>query len=188
MRRQVEEAVVELLHADITTVPAEAVVNAANAALAGGGGVDGAIHRAAGPALAAACRELPFVAPGVRCPTGEVRSTTAGNMDARYVIHAVGPIFDSRDQQASAAALASAYTTALSEAARLGCRTVVLPALSTGAYRYPLRSAARIAARAVLDVLHAHPRSFDRVSFALFGERDLEVFTEAFEEVLASGT
>lgn len=83
-----------LAQADLTTLSADALVNAANAALAGGGGVDGAIHRAGGPSILAACQALPVVAPGVRCPTGEVRSTPAGDLDARYVIHAVGPVFD----------------------------------------------------------------------------------------------
>ncbi len=168
-----------LVQADITTIPADAVVNAANAALAGGGGVDGAIHRAGGPSIMEECRAFPFVAPGVKCPTGEVRTTGAGDLDARYVLHAVGPIFDATNPSHSARLLDAAYRSALDEAARLECRTVVLPSLSTGAYRFPLVMAAPTAVQAVVGRIHAHPDAFDRVTFALFSAKDLEVYGKA---------
>lgn len=174
---------VHLLRADITTIAADAIVNAANAALAGGGGVDGAIHRAGGPAIMEACRELPFLRTGVKCPTGEVRSTGAGDLQARWVIHAVGPIYDSRDPTGSSELLTSAYQSALVECERLGARTVVFPSLSTGAYRFPLRPAAKIAMGTVAAFLRERPDALDRVTFALFAARDLDVFQAAAEGV-----
>ena len=175
--REIAGTLVVLVQSDITRVAADAVVNAANAALAGGGGVDGAIHRAGGRAIPEACRALPYVSAGVKCPTGEVRSTTAGDLDAKWVIHAVGPIYDSRDPATSSALLASAYGSALTEAERLGARTVVFPSLSTGAYRFPLRPAARVAMETVAAFLAERPGRFDRVTFALFAAQDLEIFT-----------
>jgi len=184
MRWNAFGTVVALVEADITSVPADVVVNAANAALAGGGGVDGAIHRAAGPSVQQACNALPFVRPGVRCPTGEVRATVAGNLRAQHIVHAVGPIYDARAPAASDRALASAYTAALTETVRLGGATVVLPALSTGAFRFPVRLAARVAAKAVAEFLQDHPAALTSVTFALFSARDHAVFVEAFDLTL----
>lgn len=160
-RRTIAGAEITLMKADITTCTADAIVNAANAALAGGGGVDGAIHRAGGPEIAKACRELPYVSPGVKCPTGEARSTSAGRLNARWLIHTVGPIYDSRDPATSGELLASAYRSSLLEAARLGARSVVFPSLSTGAFRFPLRPAARIALETVAAFVHAQPGTFE---------------------------
>lgn len=188
VRRDVSGTWVNLVQADIVTVPADVIVNAANAALAGGGGVDGAIHRAAGPALHEECRQLPFLQPGVRCPTGEVRTTSAGRLHARYVVHAVGPIYDSRAPSESSRLLAAAYRASLAEVRRLGCSSVVVPALSTGAFRFPIGPAARVAAESVVAELRAHPGALDSVTFALFSARDDRAFQEAFERALGPST
>lgn len=179
MQRVLHHTTVELIQADLSTLKADALVNAANAALAGGGGVDGALHRAAGPVLYQACRALPLVAPRVRCPPGEVRTTEAGRLAARWVIHAVGPVYDSRDPAGSARVLASAWRAALLEALRLGARTVALPSLSTGAYRFPLGPAAQIAMQTVAEVLAAHPGELERVTVALFSTGDLAAYEGA---------
>lgn len=133
---------VELLVGDITTARVDAIVNAANEKMLGGGGVDGAIHRAAGPALLKACREVPAVN-GVRCPTGEARITPAGNLMARYVIHTVGPIYNASPDPAGQ--LASAYRSSFALAVQNHCKTVAVPAISCGVFGYPLEEAARIA-------------------------------------------
>lgn len=133
---------VQLTIGDITGATVDAIVNAANQTMLGGGGVDGAIHRAAGPMLLEACRRVKAVN-GVRCPTGGARITEAGNLPARHVIHAVGPVYDAEPE--SATLLASAYRSAFELATRNGCRTVAAPAISCGVYGYPLDEAARIA-------------------------------------------
>lgn len=133
---------ISLHQGDITQARVDALVNAANPALLGGGGVDGAIHRAAGPALLAACQALP-VHSGIRCPSGEARITPGGLLAARYVIHAVGPVYG--HDPAPAATLARAYRSALILALAHGCHSVALPALSCGAYGYPPPEAAAIA-------------------------------------------
>ncbi|MCA9572642.1 MAG: macro domain-containing protein [Myxococcales bacterium] len=164
------------------------MVNAANAALAGGRGVDGAIHRVGGPEIPEECRAFPYLAPGVKCPTGEVRSTTAGRLRARWVIHAVGPIHDSRDQPRSRALLESAYRSSLVEGMRLGARTLAFPSLSTGAYRYPLRQAAEVALSTVLAFIEEEPGAFDTVTFALFSPNDLEVFETTLAALTDTGS
>jgi O-acetyl-ADP-ribose deacetylase (regulator of RNase III) len=184
MQTTIEGTALVLVQADITTLAADAVVNAANAALAGGGGVDGAIHRAGGPSIMAACRALPFVAPHVKCPTGEVRTTTAGELQATWVLHAVGPIYDSRAPDASADLLARAYRSSLEEAVRLEAKTIAFPSLSTGAYRFPLRPAAGVALGTVAAFLRAHPGALDQVTFALFAAKDLEVYRTELERLL----
>ncbi|MBT3223582.1 MAG: O-acetyl-ADP-ribose deacetylase [Proteobacteria bacterium] len=183
MRRKLGDTVITLLQADITTCSADAIVNAANAALAGGGGVDGAIHRVGGVAIPEACRVLPFLSPGVKCPTGEVRTTTAGDLHAQWVIHAVGPIYDSRDPVGSGDFLARAYGSSLAEAVRLGARTVVFPSLSTGAFRFPLQPAAKIALGAVATAVANQPGRLDEVTFALFSTKDVEVYSETLESL-----
>ena len=133
---------VALLIGDITTARVDAIVNAANSAMLGGGGVDGAIHRAAGPALREACARVPVV-DGVRCPTGEARITPAGKLPARHVIHTVGPVYRAETEPANL--LASAYHSSYQLALAHGCRTLAVPAISCGVYGYPLREAARVA-------------------------------------------
>ena len=139
-----------VLRADITTLSVDAIVNAANETLLGGGGVDGAIHRAAGPELLAACRRIPEVRPGVRCPTGEVRLTPAFELPTRFVIHAVGPVWRGGGR-GEADLLASCYASALLLARREALRSIAFPAISCGVYGYPVDQAARIAVGVVRE-------------------------------------
>lgn len=138
---------IELWRGDITTLRVDAIVNAANPALLGGGGVDGAIHRAAGPRLLAACRALPEVRPGVRCPVGEARATPGFDLPAAHVIHTVGPVWHggNRDEPAL---LARCYRNALALAAELDAASIAFPAISCGVYGYPPPAAAHIAVAA----------------------------------------
>ncbi|AND69839.1 hypothetical protein ATSB10_23850 [Dyella thiooxydans] len=142
--------------ADITTLAVDAIVNAANPGLLGGGGVDGAIHRAAGPALLAACRALPEVLPGVRCPTGEAVITPGFGLPARHVIHTVGPVWRG-GHDGEPALLEQCYRRSLQLAHAYGLDTVVFPAISCGVYGYPAEAAAVVAVRSVRSVLARHP-------------------------------
>lgn len=135
-----------VLRADITTLDVDAVVNAANRQLAGGGGVDGAIHRAAGPELAEACRQLRRTTLPDGLPTGQAVATTAGRMPAQWVIHTVGPVWSARRDQS--ADLAACYTNSLRVADEVGARTVAFPTISAGVYGYPMDEATRIAVEA----------------------------------------
>ncbi|MGZ0187603.1 MAG: O-acetyl-ADP-ribose deacetylase [Alphaproteobacteria bacterium] len=157
--------------ADITTLPVDAIVNAANESLLGGGGVDGAIHRAAGPELLAACRKIGG------CPTGEARITAGYNLPAQYVIHTVGPIWSgARDDDP---ALAACYRNALKLAAQNDCKTVAFPAISTGVYQFPFDRAARIAIAATAMELERAPE-IEAVTFVLFDEDALSRFQAVF--------
>jgi O-acetyl-ADP-ribose deacetylase (regulator of RNase III) len=140
----------EVIEADITTLPVDAIVNAANTSLLGGGGVDGAIHRAAGPALLAACRALPEETPGVRCPTGEARITSGFALPARWVIHTVGPIWHG-GTAGEPALLAACYQHALALAKEHGVDSIAFPAISAGVYGYPAGLAARVAVTALRE-------------------------------------
>jgi len=158
---------IEILETDITTLDVDAIVNAANEALLGGGGVDGAIHRAAGPGLLAECRALPQVRPGVRCPTGEARITGGHRLPARHVIHTVGPVWRGGGS-GEAMLLASCYRASLSLADESGGGSIAFPAISCGVYGYPPELAVKIAVREVRDWLGS--RDMDsRVVFACFG-------------------
>lgn len=141
--------------ADITTLTADAIVNAANPGLLGGGGVDGAIHRAAGPALLAACRALPEVAPGVRCPTGQAVITPGFKLPARHVIHTVGPVWRG-GSHGEPELLEQCYRRSLQLARLHGLHTMAFPAISCGVYGYPAAAAAGIAVRTVRAVLAEH--------------------------------
>lgn len=145
-----------VIEADITTLAVDAIVNAANETLLGGGGVDGAIHRTAGPQLLAACRALPQVAPGVRCPTGEARLTPGFALPARWVIHTVGPVWHGGGR-GEAAALESCHRNALRLAHAHGLRRIAFPAISCGVYGYPAPLAARIAIDTLRDGLARDP-------------------------------
>ena len=138
----------DIVIADITRLELDAIVNAANPGLLGGGGVDGAIHRAAGPALLEACRRIPEVAPGIRCPTGEARITPGFDLPARHVIHTVGPIWQGGDE-GEADALASCYRHSIALAREYGLKSIAFPAISCGIYGYPPEQAARVALAAV---------------------------------------
>ncbi len=167
---------IELVRGDITDQDTDAIVNAANTTLLGGGGVDGAIHRAGGPAILAACRKLGG------CATGDAKITTGGRLKARYVIHTVGPVYHG-GQQGEPELLASAYRRSLEVASANGVRRIAFPSISTGAYRFPIDQAARIALRTVREYLAAHP-DITLVRFVLFSEADLAVYQRAAAGVL----
>jgi len=139
---------VEVIRGDITRLDVDAIVNAANERMLGGGGVDGAIHRAAGPELLAACRKVPEVRPGVRCPTGEARLTPGFRLTARYVIHTVGPVWRG-GSHGEAELLARCYRNSLALARDSGVGSIAFPAISCGIYGYPIEDAATIAVREV---------------------------------------
>ena len=145
---------IKIIQGDITTLAVDAIVNAANQVMLGGGGVDGAIHRAAGPELYEACLKVPEVRPGVRCPTGEARITPGFRLPAKYVIHTVGPVY--RDgQHGEPEKLAACYRNSLALAAENGCKSIAFPCISTGIYGYPIEEAAKIAVREVGEFLAA---------------------------------
>ena len=162
---------IEVIEADITTLAVDAIVNAANESLLGGGGVDGAIHRAAGPDLLEECRAVGG------CPTGEARLTKGYNLPAKHVIHTVGPVwrggnFNEDDQ------LAACYRHCLSIALRHHLRTIAFPAISTGAFGFPLHRAASVAANEIELFVMTYPH-FDRIIFCCFGKESFDAFTEA---------
>jgi O-acetyl-ADP-ribose deacetylase (regulator of RNase III) len=172
----------ELVRGDITQQAVDAVVNAANPTLMGGGGVDGAIHRAGGPAILEECRRIAETLPGRRLPPGEAVITTAGNLPARFVIHTVGPIWQGGGAGEDET-LARAYRNSLQLARERGLRTVAFPSISTGAYGFPVERAARVALRAILRFLEEHPEAFDLVRMVLWSEGDLRVYEEALREL-----
>lgn len=162
---------------DITTMKVDAVVNAANSTLLGGGGVDGAIHRAAGPQLLAACQTIRRTTLKEGLPAGEAIATTAGDLPAKWVIHTVGPVYSISEDLSHV--LASAYTQSLYTARYLGARTVAFPAISTGAYSWPLADAARIAVEAVHSLAGELGTDIDEVIFVAFDARAETAFQEA---------
>jgi len=170
---------IELRVGDITREEVDAIVNAANSGLMGGGGVDGAIHRAAGPSLLEECKVI--VARKGRCPTGGAVITGAGRLKARFVIHAVGPRYG-REAAKEAELLASAHRECLRLAAENGCASIAFPAISTGAYGYPLEEAAPVALGAVKSVLAAGSRLLV-VRFVLFNDAARQAFAFALEKL-----
>jgi O-acetyl-ADP-ribose deacetylase len=164
---------ISLAEGDITTFAADAIVNAANSSLLGGGGVDGAIHRAGGPAILEESRLLGG------CDTGEAKATTAGNLHAKYVIHTVGPIWGEVDNPDEL--LASCHRTSLGLAASLDCRTVAFPAISTGVYGFPVDRAARIAICTTVRELE-RLSEIERATFVLFGRDAYDEFAAALSE------
>ncbi|GLC41625.1 hypothetical protein PLESTB_000695300 [Pleodorina starrii] len=167
---------------DITQEDVDAIVNAANERMLGGGGVDGAIHRAAGPDLVRACAEVPEVRRGVRCPTGEARITPGFRLPARHVIHTVGPIYENARE--SAPLLAAAYRSSMQLALDKGLRSVSFPGISTGVFGYPFDEAAQVALAAVDEALEAGGEggSVKEVRFVLFNQPLYDVFVETAEE------
>ncbi|MCK8678760.1 O-acetyl-ADP-ribose deacetylase [Streptomyces lichenis] len=159
-----------LVRGDITEQQVDAVVNAANSSLLGGGGVDGAIHRKGGPDILAACRDLRASHYGKGLPTGRAVATTAGRLPARWVIHTVGPVHSTTEDRSEL--LASCHRESLRVADELGARSVAFPAISTGVYRWPVEDAARIA----VETVRAAETSVEEVRFVLFDERAYEAF------------
>ena len=166
-----------LLEGDLIAQEVDAIVNAANSSLLGGGGVDGAIHRAGGPTILEACRRLRATDWPDGLPTGKAVATTAGDLPARWVIHTVGPVYDEVDDAPSL--LASCHVESLRVADELGAATVAFPAISTGVYGYPLHEAAPVALRAVTEA----DTGVAEVRFVLFGTRAIEAFDRALTRI-----
>ncbi|MFE9168822.1 O-acetyl-ADP-ribose deacetylase [Streptomyces kebangsaanensis] len=160
-----------LVQGDITRQRADAIVNAANSSLLGGGGVDGAIHRRGGPAILAECRALRASCYSSGLPTGQAVATTAGELDALWVIHTVGPVHSTTEDRSGL--LVSCYRESLRVADGLGARTVAFPAISTGVYRWPMEDAARIA----VETVRTTETAVEEVRFVLFDEQAYAVFT-----------
>lgn len=172
---------IELHQGDITLQEVDAIVNAANSRLAGGGGVDGAIHRRGGPEI---MRDTDSRYPD-GCPTGSAVISTGGKLPAKHVIHAVGPVWGG-GQRGEADLLANAYRRCLELAVEHGCRSIALPALSTGAYRFPMDQAARIALSTAIDFLRQHGQP-ELIRFVLFDAGAYGAFSAALEELIQKG-
>ncbi len=171
-----EATLLTVAQGDLTTLDVDAIVNAANEAMLGGGGVDGAIHRAAGPDLLSACYEVPPVRPFVRCPTGDARITPGFRLPARFVIHTVGPVWGTPDAEIL---LGCAYESSLALARAHHLKTVAFPAISCGAYGCPLEVGADIAIRACRE----HGAGFDEILFVLFAPESYAAFVSAAERL-----
>jgi O-acetyl-ADP-ribose deacetylase (regulator of RNase III) len=167
-----------LVRGDITDQTTDAIVNAANSSLLGGGGVDGAIHRRGGPAILKACREIRAERFPAGLPAGEAVATTAGALDARYVIHTVGPLWRGGGS-GEVEVLSAAWRNSLERAIELGLRSIAFPSISTGAYGYPVRAAARTAVATLVDFVTATPGVLDEIRVVLFSERDLAAWALA---------
>ncbi len=175
MEVKIGKSTLAIVEGDITKETTEAIVNAANSGLRGGGGVDGAIHRAGGPTIMEECRKIGH------CPTGQAVITTGGNLKAKYVIHTVGPVYSGGNRN-EAGLLKSAYLESLKLASKKGIRSLSFPAISTGAYGYPLNEAARIALKTAIDYLEEHPE-IEAVRFVLFGKHMYDIFTEELKKL-----
>lgn len=166
---------IEVIDADITRQPVDAIVNAANSSLLGGGGVDGAIHRAAGPQLLAECRTLGG------CPTGEAKITKGYNLLAKHVIHTVGPIWRGGNANEDQL-LENCYRNSLQLAVKQGLKTIAFPSISTGVYGFPIDRASRIAVNTVKAFLENN-ESIEKVVFVCFGQHDYQIYQDAAKEV-----
>lgn len=173
---EIGSTTLELLQGDITSQKTDAIVNAANSSLMGGGGVDGAIHRAGGPRILEECKKI--VTRIGRLETGKAVITTGGNLPAKYVIHTVGPVW-SGGTKGEAEHLASCYTECLKLGSAYKLASISFPSISTGAYRYPLTEAAEIALGAVLTFLRANPTPFEKVNFVLYGANAFDTYARA---------
>jgi O-acetyl-ADP-ribose deacetylase (regulator of RNase III) len=173
MKVKVNQSIISLKEGDITKEDTDAIVNAANSSLAGGGGVDGAIHRAGGPPIMEECRKIG------ECPTGKAVITTGGNLKAKYVIHTVGPIY-SGGRRDEAILLKSAYKESLKLASSKGLKSISFPSISTGAYGYPLKDAANIALKTVVDYLKTNS-DLNLVRFVLFGQQAYDEYKRALK-------
>ncbi len=167
---------ISIKQGDITKESTDAIVNAANNTLLGGGGVDGAIHRAGGPEILKQCKQIGG------CPTGEARITVAGNLKANYVIHTVGPIYE-KNTKTQEKFLYNAYYNSLKLAEEYDIRTISFPSISTGVYGYPIEEASKIALKAVLDYLSKGSK-IELINFILFSEDDYLIYEKLFKEIL----
>jgi len=179
MKTEVNDTLLTLIQGDITQQGTEAIVNAANSSLLGGGGVDGAIHRAGGPQILEECKKIR--AKQGSCPTGEAVITRGGKLKAKYVIHTVGPVWSGGDREENAL-LKNAYRNSLILAKSKGIRSISFPSISTGAYRFPINRAARIALSTVQEFLKEND-FFEEVRFVLFSANDLKVYENAWNEI-----
>lgn len=175
MEIKVGSSRLSLVRGDITNESTEAIGNAANSGLRGGGGVDGAIHRAGGPTIMEECRKIGG------CPTGSAVITTGGSLKAKYVIHAVGPIYKD-GTRGEDKLLSGAYKSSLEIASKKGVKSIAFPSISTGVYGYPIGEASKIALKTVIDYLKEHPE-IELVRFVLFSEKDLSVYEESLKEL-----
>jgi O-acetyl-ADP-ribose deacetylase (regulator of RNase III) len=176
---RIEDTVVQTLVADITTLRVDGVVNAANSGLMGGGGVDGAIHRAGGPEILEECKKI--IAGIGRLPTGEAVITTAGRMPSNHVIHTVGPVWRGGKNN-EPDLLANCYTNSLATAMKNGLKTVAFPSISTGVYGYPVHEAAQVAVDAVIKFLKDNPKVFEEIVFCGFDAATEREYAAALEE------
>ncbi len=175
MKKTVNKSELELICGDITLQTTDAIVNAANTSLLGGGGVDGAIHRAGGPAILQECKKLGG------CPTGEAKITTAGNMKASYVIHTVGPVWRGGANNENAL-LKSCYQRSLEVADENSVASISFPSISTGIYSFPIKQASEIALTTIADYLNG-ATCVAKVFFVLFSEKDLNVYAQTLNEL-----
>lgn len=176
MEIKINSVTLSLIKGNITHEETDAIVNAANSRLAGGGGVDGAIHRAGGPKIMEECRKIGG------CPTGSAVITTGGNLKAKYVIHTVGPIYhDGKHNEAKL--LASAYKSSLELALKNNIKSIAFPSISTGAYGYPINEAAEVALKTVIDFIKTNKEKLSLVRFVLFSDRDFEVYKKTLERL-----
>jgi O-acetyl-ADP-ribose deacetylase (regulator of RNase III) len=176
MQTKVNQTIIELVQGDITLETTDAIVNAANSQLAGGAGVDGAIHRAGGPAIMAECRQIGG------CPTGEAVITTGGNLKARHVIHTVGPIWRGGTQN-EARLLASAYSNSLKLAVKNGLQSISFPAISCGVYGYPIQEAAHLSLKTCVDFARS-ATDLLLIRHVVFDQRILDIFTRELQKVI----
>jgi O-acetyl-ADP-ribose deacetylase (regulator of RNase III) len=177
---RINQTNISLVQGDITAQSTDAIVNAANPGLMGGGGVDGAIHRAGGPAILQECRQI--IASRGPLPTGQAVITTGGRLKARYVIHTVGPVWHGGNAH-EAGLLASAYRESLKLAAERQLTSIAFPSISTGAYGYPVEQASRVALNAVADFLKADTNSIREVVFVLHSKDDYDTYASALENM-----
>lgn len=172
---------IEVMRGDITTMQVDAIVNAANSSLMGGGGVDGAIHAAGGPSILQECKAIREKQGG--CATGDAVITGAGNMPSKHVIHTVGPVWHG-GQQNEPQLLASCYCNSLQLAMDNHCKTIAFPNISTGIFGYPKDKAATIAINSTLDFLSHHPHTFEKVIFVCFDEENYRLYEEGLKAAL----
>ncbi|MFZ3064675.1 MAG: O-acetyl-ADP-ribose deacetylase [Nitrospirota bacterium] len=177
MEIKINSTTLSLIKGDITNEDTDAIVNAANSRLAGGGGVDGAIHRAGGPKIMEECRKIGG------CPAGSAVITTGGNLKAKYVIHTVGPVYrDGKNREAEL--LSSAYRKSLELAASKEIKSIAFPSISTGAYGYPINEASEIALNTVIEFIKTTVVPLQIMRFVLFSDKDLKVYEETLRSII----